>query len=192
MKKIAFTAVAFAAASADVKTEENAAAPASNKDALIARQIEGIYINANDLEQGVIADTLVDSESGFTFNATAEKTFEVKKCDQRQIGDDLFVQAISTKGSGKYKNGEKNERTISFHANAGDSIIVYATTSSKTDSRPLHVVNMATDEEIGTIEMMADNGKDVTVEEVVVKDAGDYCVYSTSGAGYIYQIKVGK
>ena len=51
---------------------------------------------------------------------------------------------------------------------------------------------MATAEEIGTITMMADNGKDMTVAEVVVKEDGNYCVYSTSGTGYIYQIKVGK
>jgi hypothetical protein len=168
------------------------AAPAENP--LITRKIEGIYLNANDLEKAVLTAPLVDEVSGFTLNASEEKSLEVKSCDPRQIGDDLFTQAISTKGSGKYTVGEDavNYRTISFPAKAGDSIIVYATTSSKTDERPLHVVNMATAEEIGTITMMADNGKDMTVAEVVVKEDGNYCVYSTSGTGYIYQIKVGK
>ncbi|MBR6912671.1 MAG: hypothetical protein IKN34_02535 [Treponema sp.] len=180
---------------AEAKTETvETAAPANDASALINRKIEGIYINANDLEKAVLTETLVDEVSGFTLNATAEKTLEVKSCDPRQIGDDLFTQTISTKGSGKFVLGEEplNFRTISFPAKAGDSIIVYATTSSKTDERPLHVVNMANAEEIGTITMMPDNGKDMTVAEVLVKEDGNYCIYSTSGTGYIYQIKVGK
>lgn len=183
---------ADAASAATTETVAEPAAPAENP--LISRKIEGIYINANDLEKAVLTAPLVDEVSGFTLNASEEKSLEVKSCDPRQIGEDLFTQAISTKGSGKYTVGEGavNYRTISFPAKAGDSIIVYATTSSKTDERPLHVVNMATAEEIGTITMMADNGKDMTVAEVVVKEDGNYCVYSTSGTGYIYQIKVGK
>lgn len=183
---------ADAASAATTETVAEPAAPAENP--LISRKIEGIYINANDLEKAVLTAPLVDEVSGFTLNASEEKSLEVKSCDPRQIGEDLFTQAISTKGSGKYTVGEDavNYRTISFPAKAGDSIIVYATTSSKTDERPLHVVNMATAEEIGTITMMADNGKDMTVAEVIVKEDGNYCVYSTSGTGYIYQIKVGK
>lgn len=183
------TATTESAAAAAVET------PANDKAAeLIKRQVNGIYINANDLTLEVLDKTVVDETSGFTLNATEEKVMEVKKCDQRTIGDELFTQAISTKGSGKYTIGEDalNYRTISFPAKAGDSIIVYTTSSSKTDSRPLHVVNMATAEEIGTIDMMPDNGKDMTVDEVIVKEDGNYCVYATSGTGYIYQIKVGK
>jgi len=174
------------------KNEVAAATSNNNAAALISKEINGIYLNANDLDKGTIKDTFVDEVSGFTLNATEEKVMEVKDCDQRQIGSDLFTKAISTKGSGKYVAGETNYRTISFPAKAGDSIIVYAASSSKTDSRPLHVVNMESGEEIGTVEMMADNGKDVTVEEVVAKADGNYCVYATSGTGYIFQIKVGK
>ena len=166
--------------------QEAPAAEASN-NALIDRVIDGIFLNANDLEQGVISTTVLDEASGFTLNATEEKVMEVKKCDARTVGSDLFTQAISTKGSGKV-----DYRNISFPAKAGDSIIVYVTSSSKTDSRPLHVVNVASGEEIGTVDMMPDNGKDVTVEEVKVAEDGTYCVYATSGTGYIYQIKVGK
>ncbi|MBR1614299.1 MAG: hypothetical protein IJ673_02340, partial [Treponema sp.] len=48
-----------------------AAAPAENP--LISRKIEGIYINANDLEKAVLTAPLVDEVSGFTLNASEEK-----------------------------------------------------------------------------------------------------------------------
>lgn len=184
-KKAADNSTTVAAEQPKAVVEE--AKPESKANDLINKKIEGIYINANDLEKGTISATFVDEASGFTLNATEEKVMEVKQCDARTIGDELFTQTISTKGSGKV-----DFRNISFPAKAGDSIIVYTTSSSKSDSRPLHVVNVGTGEEIGTIDMMPDNGKDMTVEEVVVKEDGTYCVYATSGTGYIYQIKVGK
>ncbi len=167
--------------------EPVAAAPALNME-LVNKQIEGIYLSANDLEVGVLT-AVTPAEDGFSLNASEEKTLEVQDItkDPVTVGDDTFTKRITTKGSGK-----ADLRNISFPAKEGDSIIVYCGSSSKSDARPLHVVDFESGEEIGTITMGANGSKDITVDEVKVSKDGTYCVYSTSGAGYIYQIKVGK
>ncbi len=176
-----------ASASAEPAKSEAPAAAASSSD-LINKQISGIYMSANDLDAGTLTEVTA-AEDGFSLNATEDKTLEIQDIAKNPVtvGDDTFTKRISTKGSGKAEF-----RNISFPAKAGDSIIVYCGSSSKSDPRPLHVVNVDSGEEVGTITMAADGSKNVTVDEVIAPKDGTYCVFSTSGTGYIYQIKVGK
>ena len=146
------------------------------------------YICANDLEKGPITSEKSE-EDGFVLYGSAEKAMEVKKCDTRTIGDDTITQAISTKGSGSVI---KMERIITFPAKAGETIRIYCNNSGA-GSRPLHLVNVDTKEEIKTI--AAGSYKDdgpVHIDSTKVAANGTYGVYSTSGGMYIYKIEINK
>lgn len=176
------------APAAEAKPAE-AAAPAPAKAAELKPLSDARYVSANDIDKGVVSTSL-EQPDGFVLVATEEKAMEVQSIADvpKTVGSDVFTQRISTKGSGKV-----DYRNISFPAKAGETIRCYALSSSKTDSRPLHVVNVESGEEIGTITMLPDTGSNpVTVEDVAVTKDGKYCVYATSGTGYIYQVIVGK
>ena len=107
----------------------------------------------------------------------------------RTIGDDTITQAISTKGSGSVK---KMERIITFPAKAGETIRIFCNNSGA-GSRPLHLVNVDTKEEIKTI--AAGSYKDdgpVHIDSTKVAANGTYGVFSTSGGMYIYKIEINK
>jgi hypothetical protein len=145
------------------------------------------YISANDLEKGVFSEEKHE-EDGFVLYATPEKPMEVKKHDANTVGDETFTQVISTKGSGSSK---KMERIITFPVKAGETIKIACQNSGKTGSRPLHVVNAETHEEIKTISAISYT-EGVTTDSVKVSAAGTYGVYSTSGGIYIFKIEVVK
>ena len=186
--KKAETAAPASAPAAEAKAAEPAA-PAPAKAAEVKPLSDARYVSANDIDKGVVSTSL-EQPDGFVLVATEEKAMEVQSIADvpKTVGEDIFTQRISTKGSGKV-----DFRNISFPAKAGETIRCYALSSSKTDSRPLHVVNVESGEEIGVITMEPDNGSNpVTVGDVAVAKDGTYCVYATSGTGYIYQVIVGK
>ena len=144
------------------------------------------YISANDLEKGTIT-SVKNEEDGFVLVASVEKAMEVKSCDTRTVGDETFTQAISTKGSGK-----ADLRTIKFPAKAGETIKVICNNSGKSGSRPLHIVNADTNEEIKVIAAASYAEGEAVVDSVKVPVTGTYAVYSTGGGMYIYKIEVSK
>ena len=145
------------------------------------------YINANDLEKGQIT-TDKQEEDGFVLIGSTEKAMEVKKCDTRTVGDDTFTQAISTKGTG---NAKKRERLITFPVKAGETVKILCNNSGS-GSRPLHLVNMDTNEEVKVIAAGSFKEGDVHVDSTKIDVAGTYGVYSTSGGMYIYKIEISK
>ncbi|MCR4821913.1 MAG: hypothetical protein K5873_03460 [Treponema sp.] len=146
------------------------------------------YICANDLEKGQITAEKQE-EDGFVLIGSTEKAMEVKKCDTKTVGDETFTQAISTKGSGSAKKGE---RVITFPVKAGETVKVYANNSGS-GSRPLHLENMESGEEVKVFAVNSyKDGGPVFVESAKVAEAGTYGVYSTSGGMYIYKIEISK
>lgn len=169
--------------------ETNAGASAKAAAADVKPLSDARYVSANDIDVGVVSSNL-EQPDGFVLVASDEKAMEVQSIADvpKTVGEDVFTQRISTKGSGKV-----DFRNISFPAKAGETIRCYALSSSKTDSRPLHVVNVESGEEIGIVTMEPDNGTNpVTVGDISVPKDGTYCVYATAGTGYIYQVVVGK
>ena len=145
------------------------------------------YINGNDLEKGQITDEKQE-EDGFVLIGSVEKAMEVKKCDTRTVGDDTFTQCISTKGSG---NAKKGERLITFPVKAGETVKILCNNSGS-GSRPLHLVNMDTLEEVKVIAAGSYKEGDVHIDSTKIDVAGTYGVYSTSGGMYIYKIEINK
>ncbi len=152
------------------------------------KNINGIYISANDLTVGnVVAE--VKAEDGFVLNASEEKAMAVEQPAEALVaGADVFSNRLSTKGS-----GNTEVRNVTFPAKAGDSIVIWAAQGGSSN-RPLHVVNAASGDEVAELSMLPKDGKTIVLNvfEVKAPADGSYCVYSTSGGCYIYQIKVGK
>ena len=144
------------------------------------------YINANDLEQGDVTAEKKE-EDGFVLLATPEKAMVVQKSDKMKAGDDTFTQRISTKGSGK-----ATERAITFPAKAGETIKVVCASSGNSGSRPLHIVNTDTGEELKSVAAASYKEGKPTVDSVKAPADGTYAVYSTGGGMYIYKIEVSK
>ena len=119
---------------------------------------------------------------------SVEKAMEVKKCDTRTVGDDTFTQCISTKGSGSPK---KNERLITFPVKAGETVKILCNNSGS-GSRPLHLYNADTGEEVKVIAAGSYKEGDVHIDSTKIDVAGTYGVYSTSGGMYIYKIEINK
>ena len=113
---------------------------------------------------------------------------EVKKNDPNTVGDETFTQAISTKGSG---NAKKRERLITFPAKAGETIKILAHNSGS-GSRPLHLVNLDTLEELKVFAVTSMKEGPVYVDSAKAPVDGTYAVYSTSGGMYIYKIEISK
>lgn len=145
------------------------------------------YINGNDLEKGQITSEKQE-EDGFVLVGSVEKPMEVKKCDTRTVGDDTFTQCISTKGSG---NAKKGERLITFPVKAGETVKILCNNSGS-GSRPLHLVNMDTLEEVKVIAAGSYKEGDVHIDSTKISAAGTYAVFSTSGGMYIYKIEISK
>lgn len=145
------------------------------------------YISANDLEKGQITGEKQE-EDGFVLIASVEKPMEVKTNDPNSVGDETFTQAISTKGSG---NAKKRERVITFPVKAGETIKILAHNSGS-GSRPLHLVNMDTFEELKAFAVTSMKEGPVYVDSVKAPVDGTYGVYSTSGGMYIYKIEISK
>jgi len=146
------------------------------------------YISANDLEKGPITSEKHE-EDGFVLIGSTEKSMEVKKNDAKTYGDETFTQAISTKGSGSHK---KMERIITFPVKAGETITFIGNNSGKSGSRPLHIVNLDTGEEIKTMAVTSMYEGGVFCDKVKAPAAGTYGAYSTSGGIYIYKIEISK
>ncbi len=145
------------------------------------------YICGNDLEKGQITEEKQE-EDGFVLVGSVEKAMEVKKCDTRTVGDDTFTQCISTKGSGSPK---KNERLITFPVKAGETVKILCNNSGS-GSRPLHLYNADTGEEVKVIAAGSYKEGDVHIDSTKIDVAGTYGVYSTSGGMYIYKIEINK
>lgn len=171
------------------KAEESAAeAPKAAVPEAALKNITGIYLSANDLNKGELADVL-NAEDGFVINASAEKIVAIEEPSEAvTVGDDVFTKRISTKGSGK-----TDFRNIAFPAKKDDSIIIWCAQGGSSN-RPLHVADMATGNDIAEFSMDPKEGKTIiaNVFEAKAPADGNYCVYSTSGGCYIFQIKVGK
>lgn len=146
------------------------------------------YICANDLNKGQLT-SVVNEEDGFILYASTEKSMEVKKNDAKTYGDETFTQAISTKGSGSVI---KMERIITFPVKAGETIKILCNNAGKTGSRPLHLVNVDTKEEIKVLPATSMYEDGIFVDSTKVSVAGTYGVYSTSGGIYIYKIEINK
>jgi len=146
------------------------------------------YICANDLEPGEVTE-VKNEEDGFVLNATAEKniTVEKKPLHKTKDGED-FTVAIKLNGSGK-----KDFRSISFPAKAGETVTVWGNSGSKTEVRPLLVVNEA-GEIIKELPMDVDGQAGTIASEGSFKVPADgvYTVYSKKSGINIYQIKVTK
>ncbi|WP_294429682.1 hypothetical protein [uncultured Treponema sp.] len=145
------------------------------------------YICANDLEKASITE-VKQEEDGFVLVASVEKAMEVKTVDPKAVGDDTFTQAISTKGSG---NAAKRERLITFPVKAGETIKIIANNSGS-GSRPLHLVNLDTNEEIAVFAVTSMKEGPAYVDSAKAAVAGTYAVFSTSGGMYIYKIEITK
>lgn len=146
------------------------------------------YINANDLEAGEITD-VKEEEDGFVLNATPEKNLTVeKKPVHKSPAGEEYVQAIKLNGSGK-----AGYRSISFPAKAGETIVVHGNSGSKTDVRPLLLVNEA-GEILAEMPMSVDGQAGTVASEgkFKVKADGTYTVYSKKSGINIYYIGVGK
>jgi len=146
------------------------------------------YISANDLEKGQITAEKQE-EDGFVLVASVEKAMEVKKNDAFTYEDETFTQAISTKGSG---NPKKRERLITFPVKAGESIKILAHNSGSSGSRPLHLVNLDTLEELKVFAVPSMKEAPIFCDVVKAPADGTYAVYSTSGGMYIYKIEIKK
>lgn len=145
------------------------------------------YISANDLEKGPIT-SVKNEEDGFVLLATVEKSMEVKGCDSKNVGDETFTQAISTKGSG---NAQKKERVITFPVKAGETVNIFANNSGS-GSRPLHLVNMDTLEEVKAFAVTSMKEGPIYVDSAKISADGTYGLYSTGGGMYIYKIEISK
>lgn len=174
------------AAPAEKTAEAAPAAPAKSAEIPSLKETKG-YISANDLESAALKEN-VNAEDGFVLVATEEKGMAVEDLkDIPKIGDETFTKRISTKGSGKV-----DLRNVSFPAKKGDTVLIYAGQGGSAP-RPLHVVDTATGSDIAAFEISPKDISTVTpdVFEVSIPADGTYCVYSTTGGCYLYQIKVG-
>ena len=186
-KKEAAAPAAAPAEAAPAAAESQAAAPAAAEiPAAALKNINGAYISANDLTVGALTTSFKDEASGFTLNATEEKAMAVEQPQEPAVlGNEVFAQRVSTKGS-----GNTTLRNITFTAKKDDSIIIYCAQGGSSN-RPLHVAAVADGSEVAELSMDP-KGSQMNVFEVTAPADGDYCVYSTTGGCYIYQIKVGK
>ena len=142
------------------------------------------YINANDLTPASITEDLA-AEDGFVIHGTAEKFVLIDSSDPAKAGDDVFTQRINLKGSGK-----ADVRSVTFPAKKGETITIYAASSSKTDARTINVANEAGEvvKEV-SVKPYTDG---VTVDSFKAPADGTYAAYSAKNSMYIYQITVAK
>ncbi len=142
------------------------------------------YINANDLAPANIVEDQAE-EDGFVIHGTAEKFVVIDSSEPAKAGDDVFTQRINLKGSGK-----PDVRSVTFPAKKGETITVFAASSSKTDSRTINIANEAGEVVAEMSEKPYVEG--VTVESFKAPADGTYAVYSAKNGMYIYQITVTK
>ncbi len=144
------------------------------------------YINANDLEAGEITES-APQEDGFVLNANAEKniTIEKKPLHKSPQGEDYTV-AIKLNGSGK-----PDYRSISFPAKKGETITIHGNSGSKTEVRPLVVVD-STGKPLKELPMGVDGQAGTIASEGKFKAPADdtYTVYSKKSGINIYFIEV--
>lgn len=145
------------------------------------------YLSANDLEKGEIT-SVKNEEDGFVLNASAEKNITVDKCPVHTASDgESYTQRIKLNGS-----GSATARSISFPAKKGETIVVRGNSGSKTEARPLLIVNDA-GETLTQINMEADpSGAPLTEGKFKVPADGTYTVYSKKSGINLYYIGVVK
>lgn len=182
-KKTADAPAAPAAPAPAEKAAEAAPAPAAPAAIPTLKEVKG-YISANDLEKAALTENL-NCEDGFVLCATAEKGLAIEEMkDAEKSGDETFTKRISTKGS-----GNPELRNISFPAKKGDTVLIWAGQGGSGD-RPLHLANSATATDVAAFNL-SPKGSAPDVFEATIPEDGTYCVFSTTGGAYVYQVKVG-
>ena len=83
------------------------------------------------------------------------------------------------------------ERIITFPVKAGETVKILCNNSGS-GSRPLHLVNIDTGDEVKVIAAGSYKEGDVVIDSTKIDAAGTYGVYSTSGGMYIYKIEINK
>ena len=141
--------------------------------------------SANDLRP---SDKITDSfvVNGFTVGAILEKEVRVMKIDvgtKTAPDGTVFTQYLDLRG-GPIAQG----RTISFSANAGDTVIIYGHSSSRKDARQI-LVRDSEKETVGTIGVNNQESA-ISIGEVRIPANGTYTICSAGAGVYIYAVIV--
>lgn len=139
-------------------------------------------LSANDLEP---SDSITDAIelNGFTIGASAEKEVRVKASTKVAPDGKSFTKRLDLRGK-----PSGNARVITFSAKAGETVVVYGNSGSKTDTRNI-LVQTAKKKTILSIPAKIYTG-DVSMGEVKIPEDGIYRVCSENGGVYIYAVIV--
>lgn len=142
---------------------------------------EGTFM-ANDLNP---SDSVTEKIELNGFTVTASKEKEVRVTAKKKTAPDgtSFTRLLDLHGK-----PSAGARTITFSAKAGETVVVYGNSASKTDKRNA-LVQTDKKKTIKSIQLNPQAG-DVSMGEVKIPEDGTYWVCADNGGIYIYAIIV--
>ncbi len=165
----------------------------------LTKKLIAVFVLASSMVVGAFADTLCANDvdvgdisgkkvvGSFTLIGASDKPIKVedKTKDPKVDGSLLFTKRLNFKGVGKA--GCK----IQFTAKAGEKVDVWAMSSSKTDGRPVQLLNEK-NKTVGSADVSKYEGDTVSKVSFTVPADGTYYVTGKGGGIYVYQVSVGK
>lgn len=142
---------------------------------------EGSF-TANDLDPSDSVTEKIEL-NGFTINASKEKEIRVTAKKKTAPDGTSFTRLVDLRG--KPSSGA---RTITFSAKAGETVVVYGNSASKTDKRNA-LVQTDKKKTVKSIKLEPQSG-DVSMGEAKITEDGTYQVVAENGGIYIYGIIV--
>lgn len=141
------------------------------------------YLNANDLTPCKLTSTF--TTDGVAILATAEKAVDIEALEIVRESEDgeVFNGRIKLNGT-----GSTSYRAIKFNAKKGETLTVYANSSSKTEARTLTLANESGP--ISSLVAKEDVDNKASIAKVKINTTGTYYLYSKNKGINIYTLIV--
>jgi len=143
------------------------------------------FFTANDLAAAQI--TATKTFGAFSIYARSDKgvTIEAMSAPRVAADGEVFNNRIKLNGG-----GGADYRSIRFSAAGALEVVVYASSSSKTDARTLALVRISDGTVVAELVAPPDDDKNAGIAKATLPGAGEYALFSKNSGINIYQILI--